>query len=125
MRNWGLFLQLKSSWGLLPRLSRSPSSHSSEKPSPCAFFHHLLIFVFACIAYQPATVTMTNDLVDAAKAHLKEKGWVRIPSVLSKDEAASALDRLWKAKEATEKEGEDTYVEFLDPNPKNIRIFCK
>lgn len=58
-----------------------------------------------------------------AKAHLKEHGWVRIPSVLSKDEVSHVLERLWKAKATIEAEGEDTYLQFLDPNPSNIRIF--
>lgn len=58
-----------------------------------------------------------------AKAHLKEHGWVRVPCVLSKEEADHTLDRLWKAKAAVEAEGEDTYLQFLDPNPSNIRIF--
>lgn len=59
----------------------------------------------------------------AAQAHLKEHGWVRVPSVLSSEEAAHALDRLWKAKATVEAEGEQTHLEFLDPNPSNIRIF--
>lgn len=58
-----------------------------------------------------------------AKAHLKEHGWVRIPSVLTRQEAAHALDRLWKAKAAVEAEGEETYLQFLDPNPSNVRVF--
>lgn len=58
-----------------------------------------------------------------AKAHLQEHGWARIPSVLSKEEAADALDRLWKAKAAVEAEGEQTYLDFLDPNPSNVRVF--
>lgn len=58
-----------------------------------------------------------------AKAHLQEHGWARIPSVLSKEDAADALDRLWKAKAAVEAEGEQTYLDFLDPNPSNVRVF--
>lgn len=48
---------------------------------------------------------------------------MRIPSVLSKEEAADALHRLWKAKAAVEAEGEETYLQFLDPNASNVRIF--
>lgn len=59
----------------------------------------------------------------ATKAHLKDHGWVRIPSVLSKDEAATVLDQLWKAKDKVEAEGQETYLEFLDPNPSNVRVF--
>lgn len=64
-----------------------------------------------------------SDVQLDAKAHLKEHGWVRIPSVISEDEASHALDRLWKAKAAVEAEGEETYLEFLDPNPSNVRVF--
>jgi fumagillin biosynthesis dioxygenase len=65
---------------------------------------------------------MAFDL-EEAKAHLKEHGWARVPSVLTKEEAAQALDRLWKAKEAAEARGEETYLSFLDPNPSNVRVF--
>lgn len=64
-----------------------------------------------------------SSIQSAAKAHLQEHGWARVPSVLSKEEAANALDRLWKAKAAVEAEGEETYLEFLDPNPSNVRVF--
>lgn len=65
---------------------------------------------------------MAADLADA-KAHLKEHGWCKVKSVLSTDQAATVLDRLWKAKEEAEKRGEDTYLPFLDPNASNIRVF--
>ncbi|KAK7720289.1 hypothetical protein SLS63_009961 [Diaporthe eres] len=64
-----------------------------------------------------------SDSQTEAKAHLKEHGWARIPSVLSKEDAADALDRLWKAKAAVEAEGEETFLQFLDPNPSNVRVF--
>lgn len=60
---------------------------------------------------------------DDAKAHLKEHGWCRIPSLISTEEAAAVLDRLWKAKDAAEKRGEDTHLPFLDPNSNNVRVF--
>ncbi|KAL8877350.1 MAG: hypothetical protein Q9198_004618 [Flavoplaca austrocitrina] len=65
---------------------------------------------------------MTSNL-EGAKAHLKEHGWVRIPSVLNKADAVHALDRLWKAKEASEASGEETYQPILDPDPSNVRVF--
>ena len=61
--------------------------------------------------------------LEEAKAHLHEHGWVRIPSILSKDEAAHALDQLWKAKEASEASGEQTFEPILDPNSCNVRVF--
>ncbi|KAK0378064.1 phytanoyl-CoA dioxygenase [Colletotrichum limetticola] len=65
---------------------------------------------------------MASDL-EEAKTHLREHGWARVPSVLTKEEAAGVLDRLWKAKAAAEARGEDTYLSFLDPNPSNVRVF--
>lgn len=67
-------------------------------------------------------MSQPDDLSDA-KAHLKENGWVRISSVLSREEVAHTLDRLWKAKAAVEAEGEQTHLDFLDPNPSNVRVF--
>ncbi|RYP09157.1 hypothetical protein DL765_008548 [Monosporascus sp. GIB2] len=61
--------------------------------------------------------------LDQAKAHLKEHGWVTIPSVISKKVAAQALDCLWKAKEAAESRGEPSFIPYLDPNPSNVRVF--
>lgn len=61
--------------------------------------------------------------VEEAKDHLREHGWVKIPSVLTSDEAAYTLDRLWKAKEASEARGQDTFQPILDPNSSNVRVF--
>ncbi|KAF9696993.1 hypothetical protein EKO04_005120 [Ascochyta lentis] len=63
------------------------------------------------------------ETLEQAKVHLKEHGWVKVPSVLSKEEAANALDRLWKAKAASEANGEATFQPVLDPNPSNVRVF--
>ncbi|KAL8877066.1 MAG: hypothetical protein Q9192_008747, partial [Flavoplaca navasiana] len=67
-------------------------------------------------------VIMVSNL-EGAKAHLKEHGWVRIPSVLNKADVAHALDRLWKAKEVSEASGEETFQPILDPDPSNVRVF--
>lgn len=61
--------------------------------------------------------------MEDAKAHLREHGWVKIPAVLSKDEATHTLGQLWEAKAASEGSGEDTFQPILDPNPSNVRIF--
>jgi fumagillin biosynthesis dioxygenase len=58
-----------------------------------------------------------------AKAHLHEHGWVRIPGVISKEDAAAALDKLWQAKEKYEKDGMPAHLSFLDPNASNVRVF--
>ncbi|KAK6066115.1 phytanoyl- dioxygenase family protein [Seiridium cupressi] len=64
-----------------------------------------------------------HDQYAEAREHLKEHGWVRIPSLISKERAAEILAKLWKVKETAEARGEDTYLSFLDPNPSNVRIF--
>ncbi|KID73869.1 Dioxygenase af480 [Metarhizium brunneum] len=60
---------------------------------------------------------------EGAKAHLREHGWVKIPSILTKDEAAHALGRLWEAKKTSEASGEETFQPILDPNSSNVRVF--
>jgi ectoine hydroxylase-related dioxygenase (phytanoyl-CoA dioxygenase family) len=57
------------------------------------------------------------------KKHLKEHGWVRLSQVISATEAAHVRERLWKAKEAAEAKGDQSYIEHLDPNPSNVRVF--
>lgn len=61
--------------------------------------------------------------IEAAKTHLKEHGWVKIPGILSKSEASHALDRLWKAKAKSEANGENTFFPIMDPNVHNVRKF--
>lgn len=60
--------------------------------------------------------------IDGLKAHLREHGWVKIPSVITKEEAAHVLDRVWKAKAQSEASGEETYEPILDPNRQNVRV---
>jgi hypothetical protein len=64
----------------------------------------------------------TSNL-EAARAHFKDNGWVRIPSVLSKEQAAETLEKLWQAKKAAEARGDDTHLPYLDPNASNVRVF--
>ena len=61
--------------------------------------------------------------MEDAKAHLEEHGRVKILSVLFKEEAQDAPNRLWRAKVASEASGEATFQPILDPNPANVRIF--
>lgn len=70
------------------------------------------------ILAHPRTPETTN-----AKQHLKEEGWCVIPNLLDKDEVENVLSRLWKAKEMSEKQGDPTSIEFLDPNESNVRVF--
>ena len=58
-----------------------------------------------------------------ARDHLEKEGWVVIPGILTAEEADHVNERLWAAKEAGEKRGDQTYIKFLDPNDSNIRVF--
>lgn len=59
----------------------------------------------------------------AAREHLREEGWCVIPDILTEEENSQVLSRLWAAKEASEKQGDPTRIEFLDPNESNVRVF--
>jgi ectoine hydroxylase-related dioxygenase (phytanoyl-CoA dioxygenase family) len=61
--------------------------------------------------------------LDAARAHLKEEGWVAVPNILDAAKTKEVLNRLWAAAEAANKRGEDTHLSFLDPNASNVRVF--
>lgn len=60
---------------------------------------------------------------DSAKAQLLDEGWCVVPDVLSKQEAAHVLDRLWVAAEEYRRRGRDTHIAALDPNASNVRVF--
>lgn len=64
-----------------------------------------------------------EDHLAEARAQFRENGWVRIPSLLSKEQAADVLAKLWKAKELAEARGDDTYLPWIDPNANNVRVF--
>lgn len=64
-----------------------------------------------------------KDHLAEARAQFRESGWVRIPSLLSKAQAADVLAKLWKAKELAEARGDDTYLPWIDPNANNVRVF--
>lgn len=64
-----------------------------------------------------------TDTLEAAKDHLRQEGWCVIPGVLSEARNKEVLDRLWAAREASEKQGDPTRLAQLDPNESNIRVF--
>lgn len=66
---------------------------------------------------------MPHPDLQAASQHLKEEGWCVLPDILSRDEAASALDRLWKAADVWREAGGETFMDVLDPNASNVRVF--
>ena len=63
-----------------------------------------------------------DDLASARK-HFQEEGWAIVRDVLSSEEVSVVVDRLWKAKEAGEKRGDNTFMPILDPNASNVRVF--
>ena len=58
-----------------------------------------------------------------ARKHLQEQGWVVIPDILTPEQADFVNERLWAAKEAGEKRGDKTHMQWLDPNDANVRVF--
>ena len=58
-----------------------------------------------------------------ARKHLQEQGWVVIPDILTPEQADFVNERLWTAKEAGEKRGDKTHMQWLDPNDSNVRVF--
>ncbi len=74
------------------------------------------------------TASATSEGVSAsalaqAKARLAEEGWCVLEGALSPDEAATVLERLWRAAEESRRRGLDTYMPVLDPNEANVRVF--
>lgn len=62
-------------------------------------------------------------VLDDARAHLQEEGWCTIEGILSKEEADTALARLWAAAAESKQRGDDIFLPFLDPNESNVRVF--
>lgn len=65
---------------------------------------------------------MSSGTIEAAKAQLSRDGWCIVPDVISKEAAASALDRLWQIAEANASEGFSCFLPGLDPNADMVRI---
>lgn len=59
----------------------------------------------------------------AAGADLERDGFAVVPGVLSPDEVAYALDRLWAASAESQRRGIPTHNAQLDPNAGNVRVF--
>ena len=60
---------------------------------------------------------------DTHKAELAEQGYCVIEGVLNPDKTAYVRRRLVEAAAETERRGIPTYIEWLDPNPNNVRVF--
>lgn len=66
--------------------------------------------------------TRPRDLSDH-KQQLVEQGFCVVPGVLPLDEVAEVVRRLYRAAEASERQGVSTYMPILDPNAANVRVF--
>lgn len=63
-----------------------------------------------------------HDLAGAL-ADLATDGYAVVPGVLDADQVADVVDRLWAARDESERRGMRTYIPGLDPNPSNVRVF--
>lgn len=66
---------------------------------------------------------MLDSAPPEAIAHLLQEGWCVVPNVLTREQSAQALERLWAAAEESRRRGVDTFMPILDPNERNIRVF--
>lgn len=64
-------------------------------------------------------VTMVGPVLE----QLRDNGVAIIPDVLSQDEAADVLARLWAASEESTRRGIPPHIPGLDPNASNVRVF--
>ena len=69
-------------------------------------------------------MTSRRDAIpeDAAR-RLREDGWCVVENILSPEETARGLERLWAAAAESERRGLATYMPALDPNASNVRVF--
>jgi hypothetical protein len=64
-----------------------------------------------------------EGLVADALARLAADGVAILPELLTRAEAAHALDRLWAASTESTRRGVPTHIRGLDPNASNVRVF--
>ncbi|KAL2005873.1 hypothetical protein VTN00DRAFT_10366 [Thermoascus crustaceus] len=67
--------------------------------------------------------TVTAQQLAEAQAKFKQDGFAIISDVIDAEKVQQVLNRLWKAKEESEKRGDPTYLGRIDPNESNIRVF--
>lgn len=70
-----------------------------------------------------ATSTVDPERLAAALEQLAVDGTAVVPGVLTPDEAAAALERLWAAAAESERRGVSTRAGALDPNAANVRVW--
>lgn len=70
-----------------------------------------------------AAAAVSEDRLAAARTQLRDDGWCVVPGVLDPDGCRHALERLWAAADASERQGVPTFMPVLDPNASNVRVF--
>lgn len=58
-----------------------------------------------------------------ALADVATHGYAVVPDVLDADEVAHVVERLWAARDESERRGMRTFIPGLDPNASNVRVF--
>jgi ectoine hydroxylase-related dioxygenase (phytanoyl-CoA dioxygenase family) len=71
---------------------------------------------------QDRTGALAVALADAP-SELATNGYTVVPDVLDADEVAHAVERLWAARDESERRGMRTFIPGLDPNASNVRVF--
>ena len=66
---------------------------------------------------------MNDGRAAEASRRLKDDGWCVVEGVLTPEETARALERLWAAAEESTRRGVETFMPALDPNASNVRVF--
>jgi hypothetical protein len=75
-------------------------------------------------AFRSSVVETMPAVTDELKKNLEETGVAILPGVLSAQEAADAVERLWAAAEGFRRMGGPTFMPQLDPNAANVRVFA-
>lgn len=65
----------------------------------------------------------THPELERAGRQLADDGWCVVEDVLDPAATRTALDRLHRAAEASERQGVPTFMPILDPNASNVRVF--
>lgn len=66
---------------------------------------------------------LDRAVLDQAAQDLDRDGVAIVPGVLTSDEAAEANERLWAASRKSAELGNPLFIEGLDPNASNVRVF--
>jgi fumagillin biosynthesis dioxygenase len=67
-------------------------------------------------------VAADGAVSDELKAKLARDGWCAVPDVITREQAADAVARLWAIARANAEEGYSCFLPGLDPNPSMVRV---